>query len=163
SMLRPVRADYRCEVFRAANWSVSPSANVVSALVQNGIRIDTSVFKFGRRDGLVNFDYADAASNMTPWRADSGAIWKQNQQGPIWEVPIYSENRSLPAFLTLNRVYRVMASRSHRVPNDLGPETRNGNGSAPNPSEPKSRRANSRSRRNENSLSSSGGEASGAA
>jgi len=130
SILCPVRADYRCEVFRAANWSVSPSANVVSALVQNRIRIDTSVFKFGRRDGLVNFDYADAASNMTPWRADSGAIWKQNQQGPIWEVPIYSENRTLPAFLSMNRIYRVLETRRHRIPEDIGDEAKNGNGSA---------------------------------
>src|SRR5438105_8308253 len=42
SMLRPVRADYRCEVFRAANWSVSPSANVVRALVPNATRMGPS-------------------------------------------------------------------------------------------------------------------------
>src|SRR5207253_5311739 len=116
---------------------------------------------FGRRDGLVNFDYADAASNMTPWRADSGAIWKQNHQGPIWEVPIYSENRSLPAFLTLNRIYRLLASQAHRVPSNLGRGNWPGNGCATNLSELKSRRANRRSGRNENSLSSSGGEGRG--
>ena len=43
-----------------ANWSVSPSGNVVRALAANGIPIDTSVFKYGRRDGLVAFDYSRA-------------------------------------------------------------------------------------------------------
>ena len=51
SLLRPVDPDYACVAFRAANWSVSPSGNVVRALAANGIPIDTSVFKYGRRDG----------------------------------------------------------------------------------------------------------------
>jgi len=120
SLLQPVNPAYRCNVFRAANWSVSPSKNVVRALVNNGIRIDTSVFKYGRRDGLVNFDYCLAHSNILPWRADEDAIWRSNPHGQIWEVPIYSERRRLPAFFSLNRIYRSILGRFHRVPGTLG-------------------------------------------
>ena len=120
SLLQPVNPAYRCNVFRAANWSVSPSQNVVRALVNNGIRIDTSVFKYGRREGLVNFDYRLAHSDMLPWRADEDAIWRSNPHGEIWEVPIYSEHRCLPAFLSLNRIYRSILGRFHRVPGTLG-------------------------------------------
>jgi len=116
SVIRPARPGYRCNVFRAANWSVSPSGNVVRALVKNDIDIDTSVFKFGRREGLVNFDYGEAASEMLPWRADGEAIWRQSAEGRLWEVPIYSENRWLGAFLSANRIYRFVAGRFHRVP-----------------------------------------------
>jgi hypothetical protein len=119
SLLQPVNPAYFCNVFRAANWSVSPSKNVVRALVNNGIWIDTSVFKYGRRDGLVNFDYRLAHSDMVPWRADEDAIWRSNPQGQIWEVPIYSEHRCLPAFFSLNRIYRFILGRSHRVPSAL--------------------------------------------
>jgi hypothetical protein len=119
SLLQPVNPVYRCNVFRAANWSVSPSKNVVRALVNNGIRIDTSVFKYGRREGLVNFDYRLAHSDMVPWRADEDAIWRSNPRGEIWEVPIYSEHRRLPAFFSLNRIYRSMLGRFHRVPGTL--------------------------------------------
>jgi hypothetical protein len=119
SLLQPVNPGYRCNVFRAANWSVSPSKNVVRALVNNGIRIDTSVFKYGRRDGLVNFDYRLAHSDMLPWRAEEDAIWRSNPRGKIWEVPIYSEHRRLTAFLSLNRIYRLILGRSHRVPDTL--------------------------------------------
>ena len=119
SLLQPINPAYRCKVFRAANWSVSPSKNVVRALVNNGIRIDTSVFKYGLRDGLVKFDYRLAFSDMVPWRADEDAIWRSNPHGEIWEVPIYSEHRRLPAFLSLNRIYRSVLGRFHRVPDTL--------------------------------------------
>jgi hypothetical protein len=115
SLLRPVAPDYRCFVFRAANWSVSPSANVVRALVENGIRIDTSVFKYGRRAGLVNFDYTGAWSNLVPWRANARNLCQPDEQGELFEFPIYSEQRWLGAFLTPQRVYRALLSRKHKV------------------------------------------------
>jgi hypothetical protein len=119
SAIRPVCSGYRCNVFRAANWSVSPSRDVVRTLLENEIQIDTSVFKYGRRDGLVSFDYQEAASDMVAWRADADAIWRENPSGQLWEVPIYSEQRRLGAFLTLNRIYRFAAGRLHRVPNHV--------------------------------------------
>ena len=54
-LLQPVAPAYQCTVFRAANWAVSPSRNVVRALLGNGIRVDTSVFKYGQREGIVRF------------------------------------------------------------------------------------------------------------
>ncbi len=80
--LRPVDPSYRCDVFRAANWAVSPSRNVVRALVNNGFRIDTSVFKYGRRDGLVHFDYSNAPSNIVPWLASEQDICRRDDSEP---------------------------------------------------------------------------------
>ena len=113
SQLQPVNPNYRCYAFRAANWAVSPSRNVVRALVNNGFKIDTSVFKYGRRNGVVNFDYSHAPSNLMPWLADEEDICRENASGKLLELPIYSERRWLGAFLSPNRVYRVLSSRSH--------------------------------------------------
>ena len=115
SLLRPVRADYRCFVFRAANWSVSPSKNVVRALVENGIKIDTSVFKYGRREGLVNFDYADARSELVPWAVDENDICASSESGGLMEFPIYSENRRVGAFITPQRIYRAFTGCLHKL------------------------------------------------
>lgn len=139
SLLKPVKPDYRCTVFRAANWSVSPSPNVVRALTENGLEIETSVFKYGRREGLVTFDYSDACSEALAWRASTEALWKEDSRGRIWEVPIYSESRSLLTFLTANRVYRAIVGRLHRVPRDhpdlpRPKEPTKGDGSNPKPS-----------------------------
>ncbi|HRT07699.1 MAG TPA: hypothetical protein P5233_04840 [Candidatus Paceibacterota bacterium] len=114
TLLRPVWPAYECFVFRAANWAVSPSQNVVRALVANGIRIDTSVFKYGRRQGRVNFDYTTACSNLKPWRVDERDICREDPDGRLLEVPIYAERRRLGAFLTLQRLYRAVLSWRHR-------------------------------------------------
>jgi hypothetical protein len=114
SLLQPVDSSYKCQVFRAANWAVSPSRNVVRGLVENGFKVDTSVFKYGQREGLVRFDYGNAWSNLVPWRVDENDICACSDHGRLLEFPIYSESRWLGAFLTPGRIYRVCVSRLHR-------------------------------------------------
>ena len=116
-LLRPVKADYQCIAFRAANWAVSPSRNVVRALVNNDIQIDTSVFKYGRREGLVQFDYSSAYSSALPWAVDEDDVCARNPRGQLIEFPIYSENRALWAFFTPQRIYRLWVSRRHKLSN----------------------------------------------
>lgn len=113
--LQPVDPNYRCYAFRAANWAVSPSRNVVRGLINNGFEVETSVFKYGRREGLVNFDYSQAPSNMVPWRANENDICRADESGPLLEVPIYCEARYLPAFISPNRIYRALSGRKHRL------------------------------------------------
>jgi hypothetical protein len=115
SILQPVQPNYRCVAFRAANWSVSPSKNVVKALLDNDIEIDTSVFKYGQRTGLVTFDYAGAQSEIVPWLASEDDLCLQDKRSRLWEFPIYSEKRWIGAFLTPNRVYRVAQGARHRI------------------------------------------------
>lgn len=126
SLLRPVVPTYRCRAFRAANWAVSPSRNVVRALLANGIQIDTSVFKHGRRTGLVKFDYSQAPSEMLPWRVNEDDICQQNPSGALIEFPIYTERRWIGAFVTPHRVYRACLSRQHKVDGHPAQKTQNG-------------------------------------
>jgi len=117
-LLKLVSPAYECVAFRAANWAVSPSSNVVRALINNGIRIETSVFKHGRRDGLVSFDYSNAYSDLLPWPVDEDDVCRRNEAGKLVEVPIYCEQRWIGAFLTPSRIYRARMTRNHSVAND---------------------------------------------
>lgn len=110
------KPDYECYVFRAANWSMQPSPNIVRALIDEGIRIDTSVWKFGRYDDLVKFDYAAAHSDLVPWPVDERDVNRRDPEGKLFEFPIYTERRPLWVFLTPNRVYRVLAQRLNPLP-----------------------------------------------
>ena len=114
-LLKPVDPEYECTAFRAANWAVSPSRNVVRALVSNGVRFDTSVFKHGRREGIVSFDYSNAHSDLVPWPVDENDICRRNDKGKLIEVPIYCERRWIGAFVTRNRIHRAMMSRGHQI------------------------------------------------
>jgi hypothetical protein len=115
TLLQPANPDYRCRAFRAANWSVTPSVSVVRTLVESGIEIDSSVFKYGRRRGIVAFDYSRANSPIVPWRVKEDDICCRDDTGALWELPIYSENRWIGAFLTFSRLYHTVASRRHKI------------------------------------------------
>lgn len=132
TLLRSVRPDYHCCAFRAANWALQPSATLVPALIQAGIRIDSSIFKYGSQTGLVAFDYAGAHSDAIPWRCSAQDACLRDPASALWEVPIYSENRSILAFFSLGRFYRAAFSRKH----PLDPAAGAGNGSLAVPSDP---------------------------
>ena len=115
-LIQPVVPEYRCNVFRAANWSMQPSENAIRALKSLGFKAETSVFKWGRREGLVNFDYSKAPHPLLPWRVALDDICTMDEQSDLWEFPIYAENRTIWAFFSLNRFYRGWLSRMHRLP-----------------------------------------------
>jgi hypothetical protein len=113
---RQVKPDYECFAFRAANWSMQPSANVVRALVEEGFRIDTSVWKYGVWDDLVRFDYSAAESDLVPWPIDPNDVCRRDGGGKLFEFPIYTERQPIWVFLTPNRVNRVIAQRLNPLP-----------------------------------------------
>ena len=116
--LRPFDPAYRCIAFRAANWSMSPARAIVRALAANGIAIDTSVFKHGRRDGMVSFDYAGAPDALVPWPVDAEDVCRRDPRGAVVEFPIYCEEQPVWRFATANRVYRAIQGRLHPLPRD---------------------------------------------
>ncbi len=125
--------DYKCFVFRAANWSMRPSHNIVRALIENDIRYDTSVFKYGKRDEIVKFDYSEAHSDLIPWLVDQSDIRLKDPHGKLVEIPIYCENKSIWSFMSLNRMYRILQAIQHQHP-----ETKEGYHPVKHPSNSKS-------------------------
>ena len=90
--------------------------DIVRALVENGFSIDTSVFKFGRYDDLVQFDYNHADSDLIPWPVAADDVCRRDPDGQLFEFPIYCERQPIWTFLTPNRVYRVVAERLNPLP-----------------------------------------------
>ncbi|MBL8612307.1 MAG: hypothetical protein JNL38_33510 [Myxococcales bacterium] len=115
--LRAKAPGYECFAFRAANWSMHPSPDIVRALVECGLRIDTSVWKHGVYDDLVKFDYTRAHSDLVPWPVDASDVCRRDPDGKLFEFPIYTERQPIWVFLTANRVYRVVAQRLNPLPN----------------------------------------------
>ncbi|MBK6854921.1 MAG: hypothetical protein IPG93_25940 [Burkholderiales bacterium] len=115
TLLQAVDRNYACIAFRAANWSVQPSPTVVRVLIANGLRIDSSIFKHGRRHGLVEFDYSHAHSDMIPWLVNPHDMCRHAADGSLWEVPIYCEQRYIGAFLTPARLRRVISGWRHKL------------------------------------------------
>ena len=113
--LKQIDPGYECNVFRAANWSMKPTANIIRALIENNFKIDTSVFKFGKRSGLVNFDYTSAYSDTIPYSINENDICSFDPSGKIFEFPIYSEEKRSWQFFTINRLFRLLQTVRHPI------------------------------------------------
>ncbi len=74
SLLKPIDPGYQCDVFRAANWSVSPSENVVKTLEKN-FR-DQKIFLWN----VVNF------LKKPLFRQVIGTMYLMASQSLIWEA-----------------------------------------------------------------------------
>lgn len=107
-LLRPVASMYRCIASRAANRADNPSSSVVRALVNNGIKINTPIFRYGYRNCIETFDYSMAHSQIVPWGAKEDDICSRDDTNELWKLPSYSEKRWISAFLTSSRIYRVI-------------------------------------------------------
>jgi hypothetical protein len=81
--------DYTPISFRAGNWLLQPSACAAAVLAENGIRIDSSVFKGGLQHGY-GLDYRPARRNDYFWnfRDDVNA---EDSRGTLLEIPIHTE------------------------------------------------------------------------
>jgi len=114
NIILPVKSDYKCLAFRAANWSMMPTENIYKALVNNGIRIDTSVYKGGCQGGNVYYDYRDAYSNIGNYPASWKNINHYDENGQLTEYPIYTEMRYFWNFVSPLRIFRMIRAKFHR-------------------------------------------------
>ena len=114
NLLQPIAASYKCKIFRAANWSMMPTKNIYKALVNNGITIDTSVYKGGCQGGNVCYDYREAYSNLLSYRASENNINMFDSNGKITEYPIYTEMRYFWHFITPLRLFRMIRAKFHK-------------------------------------------------
>jgi hypothetical protein len=74
--------------FRAGNWLLQPTKEVAAVLAENGILVDSSVFKGGlqRNHGM---DYRPAIKNGYYWRFRDD-VTREDPQGRLIELPTYS-------------------------------------------------------------------------
>jgi hypothetical protein len=75
--------------FRAGNWLFQPTETVASILAENGIRIDSSVFKGGLQHNNT-LDYRPAMRNGYYWPFGRD-VNEPDSTGQWIEVPIYTE------------------------------------------------------------------------
>lgn len=74
--------------FRAGNWLFQPTAAAATVLAQNGIKIDSSVFKGGVQHAH-GLDYRKAPARDYYWRFRED-VTRPDADGPLLEVPIYT-------------------------------------------------------------------------
>lgn len=95
--------------FRAGNWLLQPSGCAAAVLAENGIRIDSSVFKGGLQHGH-GLDYRPAMRNGYYWTfADDANL--PDPRGQLLEIPIHTE--MVPLWRMITRKRLGLQQKSH--------------------------------------------------
>jgi len=96
---------YQCIAFRAGNWLMQPSKNIIKALEQNGFEFDTSVYKWGfNQVGKYKLDYREAHSNVFSWVVDTQDINRNDARQGLKEIPIFTKKVFITSMLSWKRL-----------------------------------------------------------
>lgn len=93
SLLQPVDPEYRCIAFRAGGWCLQPEKEILQSLLDQGIMLDSTVFRGGYRvNGLHDFDFRGAPAFPNYWiDPDKGVLQpSEKAEHRMFEVQIGS-------------------------------------------------------------------------
>lgn len=89
-IIREVKPDYVCNVFRAGAWSMQPEEYVLEAMKINEIKVDSTVAPgLYFQDEHTYFDFRGAPSSSPSYKISS-SLCKEDKGGGVLEVPIFS-------------------------------------------------------------------------
>ena len=88
--------------FRAGNWLFQPTKTAVGVLTENGIKVDSSLFKGGVQRNHA-LDYRPALRNGHCWQFNDD-VNRSDPNGPCIEVPIHTEMVSFWRMSTSKRM-----------------------------------------------------------
>ena len=95
-------SDFTPLSFRAGNWLFQPTEPVASILAENGVRIDSSVFKGGLQH-QHKLDYRRAHKNGYYWTFTDD-VNVSDSKGALLELPIYTQMVPFWKMLTAKRI-----------------------------------------------------------
>lgn len=101
-LIAPIAPAYKCAALRAGGYNIMPFDEVYKAMLQVGLKVESSVYPGGYETGnLSNYDYRNVSDKLSYWWVDEADIRiPSDQQKQILEVPIFA--------LPVNRWKRVL-------------------------------------------------------
>lgn len=127
-LLKGSENDYKCVAFRAGAWCMMPTKTIYHVLIAAGIKIDSSVYKWGKMDAEnAKYDYSNAYSNIHPWVFDPEDVnevdGSKGEHPKCLEVPIYTEHQRMISFITWKRVKLMRKVKSVLADNPRSGDT----------------------------------------
>ena len=114
-IIRPIDSSYKCIAFRSGWYNVQPSNNIVKALSESDIHIDSSIFPGGYEDSVIcKFDYRDIPSDIGYWNV--GACLECQGKSDIVEMPIAAfPIRRITKYFTSERIKSFFSNRKSAI------------------------------------------------
>lgn len=118
STLRKIDPAYQCIAYRAGGFALQPHQELVKALKENGIRVDSSAAPMLAAGGTNSYDFTQAPRQVN-WHISPQGQWWENRpqdQDALFEIPVATENKNPISFL----MRRVFAPKTIKL--SLGPK-----------------------------------------
>lgn len=105
--LRPINSSYRCIAYRAGGFSIQPHEFIISALYDNGIRIDSSIAPYLSTKSEANiYDYKHPLEGLNWYISNNDEWWKNSTSGKyLFEIPIATVDKP-PLSFVLKRIFK---------------------------------------------------------
>ena len=99
--------------FRAGNWLIQPTYNIIEVLLEHNIKIDSSVFKGGliRKYGI---DFRKSLNNGYFWSFLNDVNIPVKEMN-IWEVPIHSALVPFWKSISKNKINALNGNNTHNI------------------------------------------------
>lgn len=113
ALIRTVCPDYQCTILRAGGYNVMPSGPVYQAMVNVGLRVDSSVYPSGYETGeLSRYDFRAAPLDLDYWPAMAEDFCRQRAESQVLEIPIFALPQRRLFKITPARVRSALQNRS---------------------------------------------------
>ncbi len=104
ALLQTIDPSYRCFAVRAGGYNIQPSKDIVNAMKETGIFVDSSIYPGGKETGMLsNYDYSVVDPTLGMWKV--GERLEERGDSDIIELPIVAfPMMRLKKFLTWERL-----------------------------------------------------------
>jgi peptidoglycan/xylan/chitin deacetylase (PgdA/CDA1 family) len=91
NLLRPVVPEYECTALRAGGYYIMPSHRIYDAMVDVGLKIDSSIYSGGYENSKSEqYDYRDISDELDFWYAKSDDMRQRCSSSEVIEMPIFA-------------------------------------------------------------------------
>ena len=104
---------YQCTALRAGGYNIQPSREVLNAMCELGLRIDSSVYSGGKETGVLSqYDYSKITNEKGYWYIDKDVLIDEGKKTTLIELPIVAfPLKRIFKFLTIERVKSIFKNR----------------------------------------------------
>jgi len=114
TLLQMVHKEYECIAFRAGGYCIQPEKNVLKAMREQGLWIDSTVHKGGYRTyDPFYYDFRTAADSINPWWVTPDDINKRrHERNTVLEIPIFTAH--LPVYKRIVELSEYLFSKEDK-------------------------------------------------
>lgn len=111
-IIRPIDPEYKCIALRAGGYNAQPSQDIVRAMNEVGLTVDSSIYPGGKESGILsNYDYSCISPEYGFWHV--GVHLEEQGSSQILELPITAfPIKRFSKYLSISRIKAILANKS---------------------------------------------------